>query len=451
MDTDQELFERKPIPGAVAALAVPTIISQLIVMIYNLADTFFIGRTNDPYKMAASSMAYVLFFLLNAFANLFGIGGGSLISRLLGKNMTEDAKSVSALSFYGTIIVTAVYCAVCQIFMTPVLKLMGASEYTLGYARDYTFWVVVAGGIPATLSMAMAHLLRSDGHGSEAGFGLTMGGILNIILDPLFMFVIMPEGQEVAGAALATMLSNVIALVYYIVVYMRLGPSTILSVSPGRVAGGCRYFGEIIAVGFPSALSTVLACVSIMVCNSLTAGYGDIPLAAVGIVKKVEMLPHNVGTGLCQGVIPLIAYNYASGDHKRMKGTIRFTRNCGLIFTACCIVFFELFAGGIALLFIREAETVRLTTNFLRIMCLATPLTVTNFQMCYTMQAMGKGRESLLLSACRQGIFNIPMLILMNHIFGMYGIMWTQFIADALTVILSEFIYRSALKKLEAL
>mgnify|MGYP002861105539 CR=1 FL=1 len=448
MDTNQELFRNQPIPRAVATLALPTILSQLIVMIYNLADTFFIGQTNDPYKVAATSMAYVLFFLLNALANLFGIGGGSLISRLLGGDKPEDAKTVSSFSFYGTILVTAMYCAVCLIFMTPILRLMGASNYTLGFARDYTFWVVVVGGIPATLSMAMSHLLRSDGYGRQAGFGLTMGGILNIFLDPLFMFVIMPNGQEVVGAAVATLISNVVALGYYMVIYLRVGTASALSVSIRRAAKGWRFFSEIISVGFPSALSTILACASIMVCNSLTAGHGDIPLAAVGIVKKVEMLPHNVGTGLCQGVIPLIAYNYASGDHERMKQTIRFTRNCGLLFTAFCILIFELFANGIAYAFIKEPETILLTTNFLRIMCLATPLTVLNFHMCYTMQAMGKGRESLLLSACRQGIFNIPLLFLMDHLFGMYGIVWTQLIADALTAVVSMIVFRITMKKL---
>lgn len=450
MEDNKVLFEQTPVPRALAQLAIPTIISQLIVMIYNLADTFFIGQTNDPYKVAATSMAYVLFFMLNALANLFGIGGGSLISRLLGQNKMNDSKAVSVVSFYGTIIVTAVYCLLCYIFMTPILNFMGASENTLGYAIDYTLWVVVIGGIPATLSMAMSHLLRSEGHGSKASFGLSMGGILNIILDPVFMFVILPEGQEVVGAAVATMLSNVIALIYYCIVYYRIRTNSVLSVSVKYISAGVKYAGEILSVGFPSALSSILACVSIMVTNSLAAIHGDIPVAAIGIVKKVEMLPHNVGTGLCQGMIPLISYNYASGNHDRMKKTINTARAYGLLFTGLCIAIFEVFAGGISNLFIKEIETVALTTNFLRIMCLATPLTILNFHMCYTLQAMGKGRESLVLSACRQGLFNIPMLFLMNYCFGLYGIVWTQLLADGLTAILSFIVYRRVFKHLES-
>lgn len=442
MNDNKKLFEETPISKALANLAIPTIISQLIVMIYNLADTFFIGQTNDPYKVAAASMAYVLFFMLNALANLFGIGGGSLISRLLGQNRNADSSAVSAFSFYGTLIVTAIYCLICYIFMTPILTFMGASKQTLGYASDYTLWVVVIGGIPATLSMAMSHLLRSEGHGNRASFGLSAGGILNIILDPIFMFVLLPKGQEVIGAAIATMLSNVVALVYYFVVYYRIRNKSVLSVSIRRLYAGKKYAGEILSVGFPSALSSILVCVSIMVTNNLAAAYGDIPVAAIGIVKKIEMLPHNVGTGLCQGMIPLIAYNYAAGNYKRMHKTITISRIYGLAFTALCIVVFELFAGGISYLFIKDSQTVALTTNFLRIMCLATPLTICNFHMCYALQAIGKGTESLILSACRQGLFNIPLLFLMNHIFGMYGIIWTQFIADALTVIVSIIVYR---------
>lgn len=449
MKSNQMLFETMPVSRSLAKLAVPTIISQLIVMIYNLADTFFIGQTNDPYKVAATSMAYVLFFMLNALANLFGIGGGSLISRLLGQNRVSESRAVSALSFYGVILITAGYCLVCWIGMKPILLLMGASEHTIKFAADYTLWVVVIGGIPATLSMTMSHLLRSEGQGNKASFGLSMGGILNIFLDPLFMFVIFPRGQEVTGAAVATMLSNGVALLYYCIVYYYGTNESVLSVSWKHARKGWKYLPEILSVGFPSALSTVLACVSIMVTNSLAAGYGDIPVAAIGIVKKVEMLPHNVGTGLCQGMIPLVSYNYASGNHQRMRKTIQVSRIWGLIFTGMCIVIFEAAAPEISTLFIQESETVRLTTIFLRIMCLATPFTILNFHMCYTLQAMGKGRQSLVLSACRQGIINIPLLYLMNLGLGLYGIIWTQLVADVITAVISLKVYRMIFKNLK--
>ncbi len=446
-DRNRELFETKPIPKALLSLAVPTIISQLVVMAYNMADTFFIGMTDDPYKIAAASMTYVLFFMLNAIANLFGIGGGSLISRLLGEKKGAEARGVCSFSVWGTGIITAVYSILCLVFMEPVLRLIGASDNTVGYASSYLLWVVIIGGIPASLSMAMSHVLRSEGHGGPAGIGLTIGSVLNIALDPLFMFVIFPDGMEVTGAAVATALSNVVSLVYYLVVMLRLGPGSVLTLDVRRFGDGLRRAKEVFYVGVPSAVNTVLVSVSIMVLNALASRYGDIPVAAIGIVKKVDMLPHNVGTGLCQGMIPLVAYNYAAKNFDRMKKAINLARWLGVALAALCVITFETLGRPISSLFIREEETLGMTASFLRVICLANPLTVCNFHMTYTLQGMGKGRESLLLSACRQGISLIPLYFLFNALFGLYGIVWAPLVAEAITFVIAMVLYRVTMKK----
>ena len=442
MDENQALFETMPIPKALAALAVPTIISQLITMIYNLADTYFIGKTNNPYQIAAASLAYVLVFVMNALSNLFGVGGGSLISRLLGEQKREEAKCVCAFSFYGAIVVALLYSAVCYLAMDPLLRLLGASDATIGYAASYAIWVVVVGGLPSTLSMTMAQLLRSEGYASQASFGLGMGGVLNIVLDPVFMFVILPAGQEVAGAGMATMLSNVISLCYFLIMFLRLRKSTVLSLSVRRFPAGARYASPVLSVGFPSALSSLLACISNMTANHLASGYGDIPVAAMGLVKKINMLPMNVGMGLCQGMMPLVAYNYAAKHYKRMKSAINCARISGMGFAVLCILVFELLSGDIVSLFIKEPETLALSASFLRISSLATPFMISNFQMAYTLQAMGKGPQSLLLSSCRQGIIYIPLMFLMNLLFHLYGVIWSQLIADGLTLLISFYLYR---------
>lgn len=449
MNENKELFESTPIPKALATLAIPTIISQLITMIYNLADTFFIGKTNDPYKVAAASVAYVLFFIMNALSNLFGIGGGSLISRLLGRQQEHEARKVCSFSFYGTIFVTLIYSACCFLFMDQILRIIGASDNTIGYASAYTFWVVVIGGIPSTLSMTMAHLLRSEGYAKQASFGLSMGGILNIVLDPLFMFVLLEPGYEVTGAAIATMLSNVFSLIYFFIIFVKLKSKAVLSLSPGLVMPGIKYIGEILSVGLPSALGSFLACLSNITINSLASGYGDIPVAAFGIVKKIDMFPMNVGMGLCQGMIPLVAYNYASKDYKRMHSAANCARICGMSFAAFCIVVFEIFAESIVGWFIQDAQTINIGINFLRICCIATPFMICNFQMSYTFQAMGKGPQSLLLSSCRQGLINIPLLFLMNAVFGLYGIVWTQLLADSITLIISVTLYQRLYRSLK--
>ena len=442
MDNRRDLFENAPVPKALATLAVPTIISQLITMIYNLADAFFIGTTDDPYKVAASSISFVLIFAMNCLSNLFGVGGGSLISRLLGEKKDGEAARVASFSFYGSLLISAVYSVLLLIFMDPFLRLLGATDNTIGYSSEYALWVVVYGAVPSTLGLTMSHLLRSEGFAKHASIGLGMGGVLNIILDPLFMFVILEPGNEVMGAAIATMLSNCAVLVYFLIALFLIRRKSVLSLSPAKMLPRREHVGSVFAVGFPSALSSFLACLSNIIINNLTSGYGDHALAAVGIVKKIDMLPMNVGMGLCQGMMPLVAYNYASKNYKRMKGFTDAARIAGIAFAILCIVVFEIFAEPLVRVFINEPGTVALGTDFLRIMCLAVPLMIYSFQMSFTFQAMGMGRQSLFLSSLRQGLVNIPLLFLMNMWFGLYGIVWTQLISDSLTAVISYAFYR---------
>ena len=452
MDKNRELFEKMPVAKALATLAIPTIISQLITMIYNLADTFFIGMANNPSQTAASSLAFVLVFAMNCLSNLFGVGGGSLISRLLGERRDKDAASVAAFSFYGSLIISVIYSIMVWATMDPLLRLLGATDSSIVYARYYAFWVVVIGAVPATLGMTMSHLLRSEGYAKHASIGLGVGGVMNIILDPIFMFVILEPGNEVTGAAIATFISNVAVLAYFLIIYCVIKKKTVLSISPKVMIPKKHYIFSVFAVGFPSALGSALACLASIMINNLTASYsdvyGDIPVAAVGIAKKIDMLPMNVGMGLCQGMMPLVAYNFSARNYKRMKAFTNTARLWGIAFSAVCIVAFEIFTEPIVRIFINEEATVSMTCDFLRIMCLAVPLMITNFQLSFTFQAMGMGKESLLLSALRQGLINIPLLFLMNHLFGLYGIIWTQLISDALTTVISFIVYNNSYKKL---
>ena len=452
MDNKREVFEKMPVRKALATLAIPTIISQLITMIYNLADTFFIGMANDPSQTAASSLAFTLVFMMNCIPNLFGVGGGSLISRLMGEKKDKDAGSVASFSFYCTLIAAGIYSLVVLIFMDPVLKFLGATSGSLPYAQQYAFWVVVIGAIPATLAMTMAQLLRSEGYASKASLGLGFGGVMNIILDPFFMFVVLEPGNEVKGAAIATMISNVLSFIFFIVVYLNIRKKTVLSLNPKKALLKKEYIKSVLAVGIPSALGSFLACLSNIVINNLASSYsnlyGDVPVASIGIAKKIDMLPMNVGFGLCQGMMPLVAYNFASGDHKRMRAIARTARNSAMIFAGICVLIFQLFAPSIAGIFNGHQQTVEMSTDFLRILCLAVPLMLFNLQISFTFQAMGMGKQSLILSSLRQGVINIPLLFVMNHFFGLYGIVWTQLISDVLTAVISYAIYHRSLGKL---
>ena len=452
MKEKREVFEKMPVAKALATLAVPTIISQLISMIYNLADTFFIGLADSDSMTAASSVGFTLLFMLNCIPNLFGVGGGSLISRLLGQKKESDASRVSAFSFYCTMAASLVYslAVLGLIYVDPVMKLVGASADSIGYVREYAIWVVVVGGIPTALSMTMSHLLRSEGLAKIASIGLGLGGVLNIALDPLFMFVILKPGQEVMGAAIATMLSNIIVLIFFLIVYLKIRKGSVISLDIRRISLGRSYVFQIFAVGIPSALGSFLACMSNMVINSLANGYtplyGDLPVASIGIAKKIDMLPMNVGFGLCQGMMPLVAYNYASGDHKRMRAVSRAARTAAMIFAVICLIAFQILANRLVGIFSGE----QMAADFLRILCLAVPLMLFNLHISFTFQAMGMGKQSLILSSLRQGVVNIPLLFIMNAIFGLYGIVWTQLISDIITAIISYFVYRHSMRKLMA-
>ena len=444
MNQNREIFEKMPVPKALATLAVPTIISQLITMVYNLADTYFIGKTNDPYKIAASSVCFVLVFAMSSIASLFGVGGGSLISRLMGQKLDKDAASVASFSFWCTMGASAIYSLTLLAFMEPILTFLGITENTMAFAKDYALYVVVLGVIPANLSLTMSHLLRSEGYATHASAGLAAGGILNIILDPIFMFVILEPGREVAGAAMATLISNCIVLVYFITIYFVIRKKSVISISPKKFMLKKHYIKSVLAIGFPAALGSLLACLSNTMINKLVSSYGEIPVAAIGIVKKIDMLPMNVGMGLCQGMVPLIAYNYAAGNYKRMKAFSSAARIVGIGFALVCVASFQIFAGDLVKIFIQDAKTVEYGTDFLRICCLAVPLMIFNFHMSFTFQAMGMGKQSLILSSMRQGLVNIPLMLIMNAIFGLLGVVWTQLLADSITGAISYIVYKKS-------
>lgn len=437
----KELFETKPVPAALAKMALPTIVSQLITLIYNMADTWFIGRTNNPYMVGASSLVLTIFLMTAALANLFGVGGGSLAVRLLGRKDEEEAAKVASMSLIMAAGASLAFSLLCLIFMNPLLRLLGASDNTIGYARQYLLFVVVIGGVPTVLSNTMSAIVRNIGYSREAGFGLGMGGVLNLILDPLFMFVLLPDGYQVMGAALATMLSNVAAFFYFIGIYRRLQGETVLAL-PRRAERIRRdSLRSLFSVGVPAAMSLLLFDLTNIVINRLASGHGDIELAAIGIVLKVERLPLNIGIGICLGMTPLVAYNYASKNFRRMKEFFSAARLAGLAVSVVCVVLYRFFAPYLVRAFIADADTVRFGTQFLQSRCFATPFMFLSFHMVHFMQAVDRGKVSFELAVIRQICLNIPILFLMNTFFGMSGIVWTQLIADAVNVVISYLIY----------
>lgn len=437
----EEVFERLSVPSALRVMIVPAVASQLIVLIYNMADTFYVGQTGNPYMVAATSLVLPVFNITLCLAGLAGVGGGALISRLLGQDREDEARRISAFSLWLGILIAAAFSIGTGAFMRPVLNLLGAGENTYDFARQYALCVIVFGGIPTVLSNVLSNLIRSIGRSKEAGTGIILGGLLNIALDPLFMFVLLPTGYEVLGAGIATALSNCIACLYFVAVLVKMGKNSVITFGMKEGRPQRENMTAVFAVGVPSAIATLLFDLDYVIIDKLMVSYHDLALAAIGIVLKVERFPLNVGIGICQGMMPLVAYSYAAGNRKRMEDTVRLSRGLGLLIALISIVLYELFTAQFIRIFISDAQTIHMASNFLRIRVLATPLMFLSFFTVYLFQAFGKGRIALFLGVARWLVFNIPMLFLLNRLVGMYGIVWSQAAADILTVILSFYVY----------
>ena len=442
---NRELFENTPTARAVLTMAIPAIIGQLIVLMYNMADTFFIGRTNDPFMVAGASLILPAFNITLSIASIAGVGGSALISRLFGEHEEREARRVSSFSILFSAGIAILFSLSIFAFMRPFLRLLGADEHTFAFARDYALCVVVAGGLPTVMTNVLANLVRSIGESKKAGFGITLGGVINIALDPLFMFVLLPAGREIVGAGVATLLSNCISCLYFIVILRRLGSGSVLGLS--RELPKKSSVLQIFTVGVPAAVTTLLFDLDYIVIDKLMSGYSNVALAAVGIVLKAERLPLNIGIGICQGMVPIVAYNFASKNYKRMRSVSRFSLLFGVGCAVVSITLYELFAPYILRFFIAETETVALGTSFLRIRCLATLFMFASFYHVHLFNSYGRGKEALFLGITRWAVFNIPMLFLLNALIGMYGLVWAQLISDVITVAISLAVHRSFLRK----
>ena len=442
MDTKKNvLFEKMQPSKALAIMALPTVASQMIILLYNLADTWFIGRTNNPYMIGASSLGLTIYLCITALANVFGTGGGSLMVRLTGGKKTEEAQKVAAYSLTATVIGTLVLSLLILIFMDPLLRFLGASDNTLIYAKQYVFATTVIGGIPTALSMCMPQFVRNAGYAKEAGIGVGLGSLLNVILDPLFMFVLFPKNWEVLGAGVATMLSNVASMIYFFITYNKLRGMTVL-VIPRRIERiSWEHKRALYSVGIPAAFAIFLFDLVTIVTNKLTASYGDIPLAAMGIVLKLERIPINTGLGVCLGMVPLIAYNYGARNKERMKQFLSLSRIVILSFSCLCVIIFWIFAEAIIHIFISDKETILWGVRFLKGRCFALPFMMIGYHIVNYMNAIGRGKISFILAIIRHIILIIPVMILMNDIWGISGLIWSALVADAINIIIAGFIF----------
>ncbi len=435
------IFETMSVPKALAIMSLPAVTSQVIAITYGIVDAWFIGCANDPYMIAAASLVQTFYLILMALANLFGAGGGNLLARQLGKGDSEGARKTVSYSIAMAAISALCFSLICLVFMDPILRLLGASDNTLGFAKQYVMAATVVGGVPIVLATTMPMILRSAGYSKEAGIGMAMISLINIALDPLLMFVILPDGYQVLAAGIATTIASVMALVYSVLTYRRLGRTTVLEL-PKRIEHlDAESRKSLYSVGLPSAAALILFSVVGIVLNLLAASYGDTTLAAVGVVLKVERLPQNVGLAICLCMVPLVAYNFARGDFKRMDSFFSTTRIAlivlGLLSTGICFIFAQPIVGA----FLDDQQVVHVGTTFIRARCLSFCLMLVGLQILHYMQAVDRGKLAFALSIIRYLLLCIPSMVILNALFGLQGLVWSQMVSDIAFLIVSIFIY----------
>ena len=424
-----ELFENSPIPKAVMTMAIPTITSSLVMVVYNLADTYFVGMLNDPVQNAAVTLAAPVLLAFNAVNNLFGVGSSSMMSRALGQKKYDIVRSSSAFGFWCALCSGLLFSFLVTLFRGPLLTGLGADAVTAGATGEYLFWTVSCGAAPAILNVVMAYLVRSEGASFHASIGTMSGCILNIILDPIF---ILPWGLDMgaAGAGCATFLSNCFACGYFFVLLFLKRKNTYVAISPKALRFERAIVLGVCAVGIPASIQNLLNVTGMTVLNNFTSAYGADAVAAMGIAQKVNMVPMQVALGFSQGIMPLISYNYGSGNSRRMKDVFFFSSRISLGISATVTLIYFFGAQGVVSLFMENPAIVAYGSRFLQGMCLGLPFLCMDFLAVGVFQACGMGGKALAFAILRKIVLEIPALCILGSLFPLYGLAYAQFTAE---------------------
>lgn len=413
-----------------------------MVLVYNLADTFFIGQTHDALQVAAVSLATPVFLIFMAVGTMFGIGGTSVISRAMGEDRTEYARKVCSFCMWGCVIAGVVMSACMLIFIDPILSLVGASADTWNLAKTYLMIVVCCGPF-VLISNCYSNVVRTEGESAKAMMGTLIGNLLNVVLDPI---LILGFGWNIAGAAIATVIGNVIGAGYYIAYFVR-GKSS-LSISLKDFTVKNKVASAVLAIGVPAALGSVLMSVSQIIINSQMAEYGDMAIAAMGVAMKVVTITGMVCMGLGQGVQPILGYCVGAKLWDRFKKVLRFSLVFAFFLSAVLTGICYLFANQIVSVFLTDTTAFGYAVQFSRILLTTSFLFGVFYVLTNALQAMGAATEALVINVSRQGIIFIPALFILKAVIGMTGLVWAQPVADIVSLIIAYVLYVNTSKKM---
>lgn len=443
-----ELFENAPVPRAVAVLSIPTIFSSLTMLIYNLADTFFVGMLNQPVQNAAVTLAAPVLLAFNVVNNLFGVGSSNAMSQAMGQKDIQKVRKSSVIGISFSLFCALMFSFLCFVFREPLVSLIGAGTDTYIETLNYLKWTVMFGAVPSIMNVIFAYQIRAEGFSVQASIGTMSGCILNIILDPIF---VLPQGLGMGaeGAGLATFLSNVIACFYFLIFLWEKRKTVYTCVNLKEFSFDKEIIRKIFGIGIPASIQNFLNVTGMTVLNRFTVSYGTNAVAAMGIAQKINMGPNYFVIGLAQGIMPLIGYNYSAGNRKRLKEVVAYSIKTATVVVLIMAVGCSVFAKGLVGLFIQTDEIVLYGEMFLRGLNTALPFYCIDLIIHVTMQACSMNWQSLGFPILRKIILEIPALLLLNRLFAMQGLPYAQLCAEFLMACFAVWIYRKMFYKKE--
>lgn len=417
-----------PVKKLVLTLGIPTTISMLVTSIYNIADTLFVSGLGEG-ATGAVGVVFPLMAIVQAIGFTFGMGASSMISSKLGEKKDKDAQKLGSSAFYVAITLGIILAVFSFIFIKPLMNVLGATENNLQYAMDYAKYIIY--GYPIMIgSFVLNNILRSEGKALLSMIGLTAGGILNIILDPIFIHGF---DMGISGAAVATLISQAISFI--ILLSMFIFKKSIITLSPKYITKESWVYKDVLKVGFPSLCRQGLASLATVFLNRQAGAFGGDPaLDAMSVVSKIFMIVFSTSLGIGQGYQPVCGYNYFAKRYDRVKEAMYFTLACGSILMLVTCLGLFIFAEPVMSIFGRQSqETIEIGTRVIRYQSIAMPFLSLNVIANMSFQSTKKKTQATILSCCRQGIFFIPFIWLLPMIVDLTGVELTQALSDFCT------------------
>ena len=436
-----DLFEKAPVHKAYFQFALPVVFSMVISLVYNMVDTYFIAKTGNTALVAGVSISAPIFTLMIALGDIFGLGGSSVISRMFGQKQDDDGKRLSVFCFYAALLCGIIVAAVLLLFREPVLRMLGADEETIAYASQY--FTFIALGAPFTIvSLTPSNLLRTEGFAKASMAGTVLGSVINIILDPIFIFTL---GLGAAGAAIATVIGNICTDIFF--VWFLLARSQRLSVNLAGFHITSVEIGQIMAIGIPASITNLMQSLSIALTNRYLLPYGNDKVAAMGIVMKVNLIAVLVLVGFAFGAQPLIGYNYGAKNKARLKEILKFSYGFECAVAAGLALILSLAAPAMIRIFMQDDDIIAAGVPMLRMQQLGMVFVAVVLVTTCTFQSAGKAVGAFLLSVSRQGVVFAVVIVLASGLFGYFGVLSAQAVSDVITAILAVYLFGRGIYK----